>query len=405
MSNIRIPTLRFREFEDDWTYKCLSQFAYRVTKKNTNLVEHLVLSNSAKFGVISQDDFFDKEIAKPDNLAGYSTVDVDDFIYNPRVSVYANFGPVNRNKLSIGVVSPLYTVFRITEGNLDFFEQYFKSTKWHRYIYKIANYGARAGRMSFKGGDFFNLPVPNIGELEQLKIADFLSSVDTRIEQLKRKRSLLEQYKKVMLQKIFSQEIRFKDEKGKDYPDWELRSLGSVGKFVSGVGFPHSEQGNKEGIPFYKVSDMNLKGNEIEMGFSSNYVTKTQIKKLKYKPIYEGAIIFAKVGAAVFLERKRLASRFLIDNNMMAFIPDSNLVFLKHVFNKIKLSKYVQVGALPSYSQRDLATVRIALPVSEVEQQKIADFLSSIDKMLELISGQILKTSEFKNGLLQQMLV
>ena len=216
-----MPDIRFKNFSGYWSFKPLSYFASQVKKKNTNQAESYVLTNSAKLGIIGQEEFFDREIAKNENLAKYYVVHVGDFIYNPRKSASASAGPIKRNKYAKGVVSPIYTVFQFSKGNPDFFEQFFNSTKWHQYMKSIANYGARFDRLNITRTEFFNLPLPCIDEEEQQKIASFLSSVDTKIEQLGKKKALLEQYKKGIMQKLFSQEIRFKDEQGNDYPDWE----------------------------------------------------------------------------------------------------------------------------------------------------------------------------------------
>lgn len=239
---------------------------------------------------------------------------------------------------------------------------------------------------------------------EQQKIASFLTSVDERIQQLTRKKNLLEQYKKGVMQKIFSREIRFKDDKGKDFPDWKEKKLGDIGKFISGTGFSDDEQGGLNGIPFYKVSDMNLPDNNIEMKVANHYVTEEQIRRLKYKVINSTALIFAKVGAAIFLERKRIAINFLIDNNMMAFIPSGDISFFYHLFNQIKLSQFAQVGALPSYNSSDLSIIKVFLPCDD-EQIKIASFLTVIDKKINLVNTQLQKTQVWKKGLLQKMFV
>jgi len=140
------------------------------------------------------------------------------------------------------------------------------------------------------------------------------------------------------------------------------------------------------------------------MNKANNYVSPEQIKKLKLKPIIEESIIFAKVGAAIFLERKRIAINFLIDNNMMAFTPRDDINFLYHWTNRIHLSKFAQVGALPSYNASDLKTIKISLPCQK-EQEKIARFLSTIDTKIEQIQNQLKQTKEFKKALLQQMFV
>jgi type I restriction enzyme S subunit len=239
---------------------------------------------------------------------------------------------------------------------------------------------------------------------EQTKIAAFLTVVDNKLTALKQKKTLLEQYKKGVMQQIFSQELRFKDDNGIDFPDWEEKKLGEVGKFISGTGFTDKEQGGKVGIPFFKVSDMNIFENKFKMIKANHYVNDEQIKRLKYKIVIPNSLIFAKVGAAIFLERKKIASNFLIDNNMMSFTPKGEISFFYYVFINLKLSKFAQIGALPSYNSSDLSTIKIKIP-SLKEQAKIANFLSAIDEKINHCQGQIEKTQVWKKGLLQQLFV
>jgi type I restriction enzyme S subunit len=240
---------------------------------------------------------------------------------------------------------------------------------------------------------------------EQQKIATFLGSVDLWIENLRMQKEVYESYKKGMMQKIFSQEIRFKDDEGKAFPKWEEKRLGEVGRFRSGQGFGNVEQGGENGTPFYKVSDMNSIGNEKLMITANHYVTNEQVSRLKYKIIKDKSIIFAKVGAAIFLERKRMANSFLIDNNMMAFTPKGNIEFMRYVFERIRLSRFAQVGALPSYNASDLSIIKTRIPVSEDEQQKIAGILTSIDKVIESKQQQITQAEQWKKGLMQELFV
>jgi len=201
---------------------------------------------------------------------------------------------------------------------------------------------------------------------------------------------------------LSSSEIRFKDDNGNDFPDWEEKKLGELGDFKSGVGFSESEQGGKVGTPFYKVSDMNLAGNESSMNSANHYVSDAQISANKYKVIADVSLVFAKVGAAIFLERKRVASNFLIDNNMMAFIPSFDISFAQHLFTTIRLSRFAQVGALPSYNASDLRTIKVSIP-HPAEQKKIADFLTSVDERI----GQLIKKKalleDYKKGVMQQL--
>lgn len=177
--------------------------------------------------------------------------------------------------------------------------------------------------------------------------------------------------------------------------DWEVKSLGELGEFKSGSGFPIDEQGGSNGIPFYKVSDMNLPENEIFMNISNNYISEEQVLKLKLKPINKEAIIFAKVGAAIFLERKRLAKCFLIDNNMMALVPKIPSFFLKYYLDFIRLSKYAQTGALPAYNASDLKIIQIPIPPLP-EQNKIAEILSTWDKAIQDVQ-LLIKKLELRN--------
>ena len=188
---------------------------------------------------------------------------------------------------------------------------------------------------------------------------------------------------------------------------WELRKLGDVGKARSGIGFPDSEQGGTTGIPFFKVSDMNLDGNENEMIAAKNYVTTVQIAAHRWSPIEElPAIFFAKVGAAVMLNRKRLCYfPFLLDNNTMAYSLDNtkwNADFAKALFDTVDLTSLVQIGALPSYNAGDIEAMQILLP-SQSEQLQIGAFFKKIDNLITLHQRKLEKLKTFKKVMLDKM--
>ena len=184
---------------------------------------------------------------------------------------------------------------------------------------------------------------------------------------------------------------------------WSVKRFDEIGVFISGTGFPEKEQGGIEGIPFYKVSDMNLSENRIYMIKSNNYVTESQIKQMHIKPVLKKSILFAKVGAAIFLERKRIAENFLCDNNMMCFSPFDFSLFYKYYFDILRLSKYAQVGALPSYNASDLANIKILLPPLP-EQEKIAEILGAWDLAIEKLEALIVAKRLRKKGLMQKLL-
>ena len=189
-------------------------------------------------------------------------------------------------------------------------------------------------------------------------------------------------------------------------PAWEQRKLGEVGKTQSGIGFPNQEQGGHQGIPFFKVSDMNNEGNEFEMKISNNYVTEIQITNRKWKPISEvPAVIFAKVGAALMLNRKRLVKvPFLIDNNTMAYIFNKKWdpYFGKTLFDTLNLPRYAQIGALPSFNGSDIENIKAMLPSLE-EQQVLSQFFQNIDTLIALHQRKLDKLKRVKSAYLTEM--
>ena len=188
---------------------------------------------------------------------------------------------------------------------------------------------------------------------------------------------------------------------------WEQRKLGEVGKARSGVGFPDTEQGGTIGVPFFKVSDMNSDGNENEMTVANNYVTAEQIAAHRWSPIEEvPALFFAKVGAAVMLNRKRLCRfPFLLDNNTMAYSLSStewDADFAKALFETIDLTSLVQVGALPSYNAGNVEAMEISMP-SLSEQGRIGEFFKQLDNLITLHQRKYDKLTNVKKSMLEKM--
>ena len=165
--------------------------------------------------------------------------------------------------------------------------------------------------------------------------------------------------------------------------------MGELGFAQSGIGFPDAEQGGTEGIPFFKVSDMNTPGNERELIASNNYVTAEQAARMGWHPIDQvPAIFFAKVGAAVMLNRKRLVNKpFLLDNNTMAFSMNSSLLdmqFGQSLFERLDLTSLIQVGALPSYNSSDVEGISVSLPSTMDEQRQIGQYLCDLNTLITL---------------------
>lgn len=196
--------------------------------------------------------------------------------------------------------------------------------------------------------------------------------------------------------------IRFKEFNNK----WGNYKLGQLGTFKSGIGFSDSQQGGTEGIPFFKVSDMNNIGNETEMRNANNYVTQEQIMKNSWKVINETpAIIFAKVGAALMLNRKRLVTRpFLIDNNTMSYSFDESWDkdFGLSLFQTINLPKYAQIGALPSYNASDIAMIKVNVPDVQ-EQSAIGSLFRTLDDLLASYKDNFANYQSLKATMLSKM--
>lgn len=359
-----------RPLVSTWEQRKLGEFSKKITTKNADGGLSETFTNSAEQGVISQLDYFDHDITNNANISGYYVVQPDNFVYNPRISVTAPCGPINRNRLNrAGVMSPLYTVFSVDESvDKTYLEHYFKTSRWHDFMFLEGNSGARSDRFSISDATFFEMPIwcPKIPE--QRAIAKQLETTDSLITLHQRKC----QYRGLY-----------------GYLSWEQRKLGELGFAQSGIGFPDAEQGGTEGTPFFKVSDMNTPGNEYELVASNNYVTAEQIARMGWRPISQvPAIFFAKVGAAVMLNRKRLVNEpFLLDNNTMAFSMDSSLLdtqFGRSLFERLDLTSLIQVGALPSFNSSDVESIFVSLPSTMNEQRQIGQYLCDLNTLITL---------------------
>ena len=199
-----VPEIRFDGFTDDWEQRKLGEIADKVSEKNKNNEFSEPFTNSAEQGIISQKEYFDREIVNNENLNGYYIVKNDDFIYNPRISVTAPVGPINRNRLGRnGVMSPLYTVFRTHDIDNLYLEFYFKTTKWHRFMKLNGDSGARFDRFTISSTQFMEMPIPYPTLDEQIKIGEYFDNFDHLITLHQRKCEELQKLKKFMLQNMF----------------------------------------------------------------------------------------------------------------------------------------------------------------------------------------------------------
>ena len=200
----RVPKVRFAWFTGEWKMRKLGDVSIKVNEKNKSNVYSETLTNSAEHGIISQRDFFDKDISNKKNLDTYFVVLSDDFVYNPRISNFAPVGPIKRNTLGrTGVMSPLYYVFRVVQGDLTFIEKYFESAYWHEFMKMNGDNGVRSDRFNIKDSTLEQMPIPFPALEEQQAIGKFLYILDLFVvnQQSKLDKSL--KLKSTYLQKMF----------------------------------------------------------------------------------------------------------------------------------------------------------------------------------------------------------
>ncbi|HDE5240033.1 TPA: restriction endonuclease subunit S [Staphylococcus aureus] len=392
MSNTQkknVPELRFPGFEGEWEEKKLGEFAGKVTQKNVDKKYIETLTNSAELGIISQKDYFDKEISNIDNIKKYYVVEENDFVYNPRMSNYAPFGPVNRNKLGEkGVMSPLYTVFKIQNIDLNFIEFYFKSSKWYRFMALNGDSGARADRFSIKDRTFMEMPLHIPCMDEQIKIGQFFSKLDRQIELEEQKLELLQQQKKGYMQKIFSQELRFKDENGKDYPEWEETTIKEIAQINTG------KKDTKDAIT---------------NGSYDFYVRSPIVYKINTFS-YEGeAILTVGDGVGVGKVFHYVNGKFDYHQRVYKISDFKNyyglLLFYYFSQNFLKeTKKYSAKTSVDSVRKDMIANMKVPRPIY-IEQKKIGQFIKRVDNKTKIQKQVIELLKQRKKSLLQKMFI
>lgn len=358
-----------------------------------------VFTNSATEGVIDQEEYFDRNIANKNNLTNYFVVEKGDYVYNPRISTTAPVGPISKNKLGIGVMSPLYTVFRFRNKENDFYEHFFLTNLWHVYIKNLSNTGARHDRITISVDNFMKMPLPYTSPEEQQKIADCLSSIDELIDAESRKLKALEKYKKGLMQKLFPAEgktlpeWRFPEFQG--CGEWKSRSVGKACKMFSG-GTPDTSKKEFYGgaIPFIRSAEINKSSTEL-------FITEEGFKNSSAKMVKKGDILIALYGAnsgEVALSKIDGA----INQAILCLRHETNNVFVYHYFTHMKnriISKYIQ-GGQGNLSAQIIKSVNLYFPKTE-EQQKIADCLSEIDTIIIEQSNKVEQLKAHKKGLMQ----
>lgn len=393
------PVMRFKEFKDDWMKYSLNNFAEKITKKNNKFEVKNVISNSSQYGLVSQRDYFDKDIANAENIDNYYVIDDGDFVYNPRISKESPYGPVNIYKYpEPGVVSPLYLCFRVEGVSKTFLSYFFKTSYWYRHIYLNGDSGARHDRVSIKDSDFLSMEVHLPSLQEQEKVSSFLSLFDKKIEKQQEKIERLELFKKGIIQKIFTQEIRFE---GFTQP-WEIKRLDELcsinpksskipERFLY-IDLESVEKGRicKKLEVVEKESAPSRAQRLLQVGdILYQMVRPYQMNNFQF--IEEGSIpTVASTGYAQLRSKK--SSGFLYQLIHAPF-------FVKEVLLRCTGSSY------PAINTSDLSEIEVEVPVDIEEQMKIANFLSTIDKKINYEVEKLVLLENYKKGFLENMFV
>jgi len=404
------PKLRFPEFRsaEGWNTAPLEDIAERISTRNSDGAVTRVLTNSAEHGILDQRDYFDKDIATVGKVDNYFVVDIGDYVYNPRTSTIAPVGPISRNNIGKGVMSPLYTVFRFFSKDTDFYEHYFKSTAWHAYLRSQASTGARHDRMSITPGAFMRMPVPTPSPAEQQKIADCLTSLDEVIAAQGRKVEALKAHKKGLMQQLFPREgetlprLRFPE--FRNAGEWESTPLASICKVQRGK-FAHRPRNDPRFFngpyPFIQTGDVvRADGGAVVASQSLNELGLS-VSKLFNPPVVL-ITIAANIGDTAMLENDACFT-----DSVVGLIPQRDGVvprFLELVMRLKKghLNQIATTGAQKNINNEILEALDVLIP-HLAEQQRIADCLSALDARITAESRKLDALKLHKRGLMQQL--
>lgn len=395
-----VPKLRFKEFSDEWKeYK-----VGKIFNKIKNSVEVKKNEKYQQIGIRSHGKgIFYKDLVTGEELGNKRVfwVEPDVFIVN---IVFAWERAVARTtKKEVGMIaSHRFPMYKPKEDilNLDFITYLFK-TKKGQCLLEMASPGGAGRNKTLGQKEFDNLSVKLPSLQEQQRIANFLTKVDNLIEKQNEKVNNLEDYKKGMMQKIFSQEIRFKDEKGKKYPEWKSTKLHKIFKerklySLKDDEYPHVTL-SKDGI--YE------KGKKYDRDF----LVKSNDKKYKitllndicYNPanLKFGVICRNKYGNAIF--SPIYVTFEVIDGNPIYI---ENYIKREDFINRVRKYEEGTVYERMAVKPEDFLKFNIFFPCVK-EQNRIADFLSKIDNIIEKEKEKLEELRKWKKGLLQQMFV
>ncbi|HFU4189970.1 TPA: restriction endonuclease subunit S [Streptococcus suis] len=406
----KLPHYRFQGYTDAWELRKLGEVSKKISEKNVDNLYSETFTNSAEHGIISQRDFFDKDISNATNLNTYYIVQNNDFVYNPRISNYAPVGPVKRNKLGrTGVMSPLYYVFRTHDIDEGYLETYFDTTYWHSFMKLNGDSGARADRFAIKDSVFAEMPLPIPSLPEQEAIGTFFSTLDQHIALHQRKLDTLKEQKKTYLKLLFPV-------KGQTKPalhfqgfedDWEEVKLGEVVSISSGYTGDATLNNGK-----YKLTRIETisegKVDVSRTGFSN------ELPDEKYRLNF-GDILFSNINSLVHIGKVAIFNTMeevFHGINLLRLVPNKDLINPYFIYyqlvteSKKNWSKAHANQAVnqASINQTSLSTQKISIS-SLPEQEVIGTFFQNLDQEIAQVEDKLASLKEMKKTLLRKLFV
>lgn len=406
-----------QSYRDDffaWEQRKLSDISEKSYEKNTDNKYSTVLTNSAEYGIVKQRDFFDKDIANSSNILGYYVVGKNYFVYNPRISNHAKFGPINRNKLDeTGIMSPLYLVFTVHDIDESFLETLFQTTTWHRFMYQNGDTGARADRFAIKDSTFMSMPIKVPSLEEQHKLALAFQKLDQTITLHEEKKRQLERLKSALLQKMFADKSGYPAVRFRRYNTaWKQVELGNL-MDVGSVKRIHQSDWQDSGIRFLRARDIvaEYKHEKIDKKL---YIDKDIY--IKYSilsgKVHSGDLLVTGVGT--------IGIPMLIKNEIPIYFKDGNIIwfknnntingyFLYYSFSSQNIRNFIKAsagtGTVVTYTIENGKKTPIILPSNQVEQREIGLCFHQLDYLISLYQKKIDRLNSIKQSFLQQMFI
>ena len=389
------PKLRFPGFDEPWRAERLSDFADRVTRKNSKNETDLPLTISSKDGLVDQVSYFNKTVASKD-MSGYYLLKNGEFAYNKSYSVGYDFGSIKRlDRYPMGALSTLYICFALKRHESDFIKAYFDSLKWYREIYMISAEGARNhGLLNVPTEEFFDTKhyLPENTD-EQRKIADFLIALDRRIETQQSLVDNLKKYKRGLLMHYFSDDRT---------QQWTHYSISQIGKVITGSTPPTNDRSNYDGdLLFCSPGDV---GEE-------KYISSTE-KRVSLKgfalgrPLPPNSVIVTCIG---LIGKLGIATTGMITNqqiNALVVSEGFDHEFIYYAFENFfpEYRSKVSMQTLPILSKSEFEKLIIKAPILDV-QLKISSHLASMDRRIEHTQKELKLLFEQRRGIIQQLFI